>query len=137
MLIDGKNVSVALRTVGIIATDMAATLRFYRMLGLAIPAAADSEPNVDFTTPEGLVLGFLSEALARTADPTFVTPVGQAMNLQFECGSPAEVDALHKQLTDAGYTSHADPWNAFWGQRFARVVDPDGRIVNFYATLDA
>lgn len=57
------------------------------------------------------------------------------MNLQFVCETPGEVDAMHASLVASGYASHTAPWDAFWGQRFARVTDPDGRVVNFYAAL--
>ena len=57
------------------------------------------------------------------------------MNLQFEVTKPEEVDHIYQNLLDAGYQSYAAPWDAFWGQRFARVQDPDGRIVNIYANL--
>lgn len=124
-----------LKTIGLIVRDMAATLAFYRTLGLDIPAGVEQEPNVDFEAPNGIVFGFLSEALARQADPGFVTPVGQTMNLQFLCESPAEVDATYHRLLEAGYASYSEPWDAFWGQRFARITDPDRRIVNIYAHL--
>ena len=127
--------SVRLKTVGVVVKDMAATLEFYRVLGLEIPAEQDDEENAEVELGEGLVLGFLTEARARQGDPGFMTPVGQNMNLQFECDAAAEVDERYGKLTVAGYTSYAEPWNAFWGQRFARVVDPDGRVVNLYAGL--
>lgn len=49
--------------------------------------------------------------------------------------SVAEVDVVFNRLMDAGYESYAEPWDAFQGQRFGRVKDPDGRIVNIYAHL--
>ena len=127
--------ALSLQTIGIIVADMGKTLQFYRILGLPIPEGLDAEFNVDYETPAGLTLGFLTEAAARQADPTFVTPVGQSMNLQFMADSPAAVDEVYHNLTAAGYESHAQPWDAYWGQRFARVKDPDGRIVNLYAHL--
>jgi len=57
------------------------------------------------------------------------------MNLQFEVTKPEEVDHIYQNLLDAGYQSCAAIWDTFWGQRFARVQDPDGRIVNIYANL--
>ena len=125
--------TISLGTVGVIVKDMQRTLAFYRLLGLEIEAVSEDEPNADIELPGGLTIGFLTEAMARQADPTFVTPVGAALNLQFLCGSPAEVDATYKKLIGGGHQSHAEPWDAPWGQRFARVFDPDGRIVNLYA----
>ena len=127
--------SIQLETIGIVVGDMGKTLAFYRTLGLPIPDGLEGEDNVDFATPNGIVFGFLTEALAKQADPKFQTPHGQSMNLQFLCTSPAEVDETYAKLIAAGYPSHVEPWDAFWGQRFARVKDPDNRIVNLYAHL--
>jgi catechol 2,3-dioxygenase-like lactoylglutathione lyase family enzyme len=127
---------IKLQTIGIIVTDMGKTLNFYRTLGLPVPEGLDKEFNVDYETPGGIVLGFLLEAAARQADPNFKTPiVGQSMNLQFMVDSVTEVDTVYNRLVEAGYESYAEPWDAFWGQRFGRVKDPDGRIVNIYAHI--
>lgn len=125
--------AIQLDTVGIVVRDMNASLAFYRTLGLAIPSGTEAEDNVEVGLPSGLTLGFLTEATARQADLSFQEPVGQRMNLQFKCSSPAEVDATHASLIAAGYPSHTDPWDAYWGQRFARVSDPDGNIINLFA----
>ena len=127
--------SIKLQTIGIIAKDMSRTLHFYRTLGLPIPEGQDDETNLDYEASNGISLGFLSEAMASQADPQYKTPVGQSMNLQFLADSPAEVDAIYAKLLAAGYSGYAAPWDAFWGQRFARVSDPDGRVVNIYAHL--
>jgi catechol 2,3-dioxygenase-like lactoylglutathione lyase family enzyme len=127
--------SPKLQTIGIIVKNMKGTLDFYRTLGLPIAADAYDDTNLDVDLPNGVTLGFLTEAVARQADPTFKTPVGSALNLQFKVDSANEVNSTYARLTAAGYASHAAPWDAPWGQRFARVVDPDGRIVNIYAHL--
>lgn len=128
--------AIQLQTIGIVAKDMKATLDFYRILGLPIPESVEDEPNVDYQAPNGITLGFLSEDVAKAADPNYKDPSGQTMNLQFLVDSPAEVDVVYQRLTEAGYASYAQPWDAFWGQRFARVADPDGRVVNIYAYLN-
>jgi uncharacterized glyoxalase superfamily protein PhnB len=127
--------AIQLHTIGIIVNDMGKALAFYRHLGLPIPANLDGESNAECKISEGVTLGFLTEEAAQQADPKWQKLSGQTMNLQFECGSPAEVDSAYKKLTAAGYTSYAEPWDAFWGQRFARVKDPDSNIVNFFALL--
>lgn len=40
---------------------------------------------------------------------------------------------MYAELTDAGYTGHLKPWDAFWGQRYAVVLDPDGCEVSLFA----
>jgi catechol 2,3-dioxygenase-like lactoylglutathione lyase family enzyme len=127
--------AIQLNTIGIVVSNMGASLAFYRHLGLPVPDGHDAEDNVEVELPSGITLGFLSEAVARQADPTFIEPVGQRMNLQFACESATEVDATHAKLVAAGYVSHTDPWDAYWGQRFARIKDTDGNIVNLFAGL--
>jgi uncharacterized glyoxalase superfamily protein PhnB len=62
-------------------------------------------------------------------------PTGHRMGLAFICESPAEVDAHYEQVTQAGYKGQKPPWNAFWGQRYAVVVDPDGNLIDLFAAL--
>ena len=61
--------------------------------------------------------------------------MGQAMGLAFKCGSPAEVDEVYARITAAGYKGRKAPWDAFWGQRYAVVEDPDGNGVDLFAPL--
>ncbi|MDQ6694595.1 MAG: glyoxalase, partial [Chloroflexota bacterium] len=73
--------------------------------------------------------------MVKSIDPEWVEPVGQRIALAFKCSSPAEVDSLYSNVTHAGHSGHKEPWNAFWGQRYAVVVDPDGNMVDLFATL--
>ena len=41
------------------------------------------------------------------------------------------------ELVAAGYHGHLEPWDAFWGQRYATVLDPDGNSVDLFAPLPA
>ncbi|WP_223848764.1 VOC family protein [Microbacterium hominis] len=51
--------------------------------------------------------------------------------------SPAEVDAVYAALVAAGHDGHVAPFDAFWGQRYATVLDPDGNAVDLFAPLPA
>ncbi|MCA0045296.1 VOC family protein [Celeribacter litoreus] len=51
------------------------------------------------------------------------------------CDSPAEVDRYTALLVEAGGTVVTAPWDAFWGQRYATVADPDGYRVDLFAPL--
>lgn len=124
-----------LHTVGVVVQDMTKALAFYRTLGLAIPEGEEHSPHVEFTAPNGYAIGFVSEAMVRQSDPKWTDGFGNRINLQFAFGAPDEVDAAYKRLTDAGYASYQEPWDAFWGQRFARVIDPDSNVVNLFADL--
>jgi catechol 2,3-dioxygenase-like lactoylglutathione lyase family enzyme len=120
--------------VGLVPSDMAKTLAFYRRLGLDIPAAADTEPHVEVVLPGGLKLAFDTEATIRSFHPDWTPPTGGGrVGLAFAAPDPAGVDALHAELVAAGYRSELAPFDAFWGQRYATVLDPDGVGVDLFA----
>ena len=123
-----------LALVGIVVSDMAASLAFYRRLGLALPEDADSEPHVEVEVG-GVRFAFDTEEVVRSFDPAWTPPSrgGHRTALAFECAGPAEVDAAYAELTGAGYAGHLEPWDAPWGQRYAVVRDPDGNPVDLFA----
>jgi len=115
---------------------MAVSLAFYRRLGLQIPEAADSEGHVEATLPGGLRVGWDTYEVMRSFDPSWSPPEGRSrIALAFLVDSPAEVDELYGELTSAGYDGHLEPWDAFWGQRYAILRDPDGSDVALFAPL--
>ena len=129
--------TVKLHTVGMVVKDMARTLDFYRALGLGIPAGEEHAPHVEFENANGYVIGFDTEDAVRQNDPKWTgAEGGQRVNLQFECGSPAEVDETYARLIATGAGEYMAPWDAFWGQRFGRVTDPDGNVVSLFAPLE-
>jgi catechol 2,3-dioxygenase-like lactoylglutathione lyase family enzyme len=122
--------------IGLVVEDMAASLAFYRRLGLPIPAGGDGEPHVEATLPNGLRFGWDTVATVRSFAPEWTKPQGgNSVGICFLCDSPAEVDKVHADLVAAGYRSHKDPWDAFWGQRYASITDPDDNVVDLFAPL--
>ena len=120
----------------LVVSDMAATLAFYRRLGVAIARDVDGEPHVDVDLGGGLRLAFDTETTIRSFDPEWSMPTGgHRIALAFACDSPAEVDVAYAELTGAGYEGHLPPWDAFWGMRYAVVHDPDGNPVDLFAVL--
>jgi catechol 2,3-dioxygenase-like lactoylglutathione lyase family enzyme len=121
--------------VGMIVKDMAESLRFYRLLGLDIPVGVETEGHVEVFTPGGLRVAWDTVEVIHSFDPEWEEPSGQRMGLAFKCESPAEVDALYREVVGSGYGGFKEPWDAFWGQRYAQVVDPDGNKVDLFAAL--
>ncbi len=122
--------------IGIVVSDMARALNFYRMLGLEFPDGAQSEAHVEVVLTGGLRLMFDTEDLVRSFDKSFKPPEsGGRIGFAFACESSAAVDAMHGEIVAAGHASHLAPFDAFWGQRYATVVDPDGNLVDLFAVL--
>jgi catechol 2,3-dioxygenase-like lactoylglutathione lyase family enzyme len=119
----------------IVVADMATSLAFYRRLGLEIAPEADAEPHVDVDLG-GLHLAFDTRETILSFDPGWEPPSGgHRMALAFACDSTTEVDAAYAELTGAGATGALEPWDAFWGMRYAVVHDPDGNPVDLFAPL--
>ncbi|NGO71436.1 glyoxalase [Streptomyces sp. SB3404] len=120
-----------------VTSDMAASLAFYRRLGLDIPADADGEPHVEAQLPGGLRIAWDSEATVRSFAPEWEPgPRGAGrIGLAFLCDGPADVDKVYAALTGAGYEGRTAPWDAAWGQRYAVLGDPDGNGVDLFAPL--
>ncbi|TXS57434.1 VOC family protein [Streptomyces sp. t39] len=123
-----------LDAIGLIVSDMAASLAFYRRLGLEIPAGADTAPHAEATLPGGTRVLWDTEETIRSFDPGWSRPeAGERLGLAFRCDGPAEVDSLYAELLAAGHRGHLKPWDAVWGQRYAVVLDPDGMGVSLFA----
>jgi catechol 2,3-dioxygenase-like lactoylglutathione lyase family enzyme len=121
--------------IGIVATDLPASLAFYRELGFTIPPEADSAPHVDVDLPGGLRLMLDPQTTVAAFDPEVANAGSGRVALAFACDSPAEVDATYDRMTKAGHTGHLAPWDAVWGQRYAVLHDPDGNGVELFAAL--
>jgi catechol 2,3-dioxygenase-like lactoylglutathione lyase family enzyme len=121
-----------LDVIGLAVKDMAASLAFYRRLGLDIP---DGEDHVEATLPGGLRVAWDTHEVMKSFDPDWQHGEGAPISLAFLVDSPAEVDSLYAELTGDGYEGHLAPWDAFWGQRYAILRDPDGNDVALFAPL--
>jgi uncharacterized glyoxalase superfamily protein PhnB len=120
---------------GIIVDDMVRALAFYRELGIDLPPEADAQPHADARLPGGLRLLFDTADTIRSFDPGWQPPPTRLhrVELAFRLDTPAEVDSLYGRLTSLGYDGRNEPWDAFWGQRYAVVLDPDGNFVGLFS----
>jgi catechol 2,3-dioxygenase-like lactoylglutathione lyase family enzyme len=121
----------------LVVRDMDATVAFYRRLGVEVPDVEDGEWAPHHRTarmPSGIAIDFDSEAFARVWDPGFEGGMGV---LGFRLPSREAVDEAHADLVAAGYRSQREPWDAFWGARYAVVEDPDGNAVGLMSPVDA
>jgi catechol 2,3-dioxygenase-like lactoylglutathione lyase family enzyme len=123
-----------LNAIGIVTSDMARSIRFYRLLGLDVPETPD-EGHVDTFLPNGVRFMLDSEDTVRSFRPEWTRETGNQLGLAFECESASEVDDVYARMIDAGFDGDKEPWDAFWGQRYAQLRDPDGVGIDLYAAL--
>ena len=121
--------------IGIIVEDMAASLAFYRLLGVDLVDGAETESHVEASMRGGIRIMWDTIELVRSFSTWEPPAGGHQIGLAFLCDHPGEVDELHQTLVTAGHRSHHAPFDAFWGQRYATVLDPDGNPVDLFAPL--
>ena len=122
-----------LNAIGIVSSNLRASIAFYRLLGVDFPE--DGEGHIEATLPSGVRLMLDGEDVVKSFRPDWRRETGNQLALAFECASPAEVDELYEQVTAAGFVGEKEPWDAFWGQRYAQLSDPDGVPVDLFAAL--
>jgi catechol 2,3-dioxygenase-like lactoylglutathione lyase family enzyme len=123
-----------LNAIGIVSSDMAQSIRFYRLLGVEIPDTP-GEGHVEAFLPNGVRFMLDTEETITSFRPEWTRATGNQMSIAFECASPAEVDEVYARAVAAGFHGDLEPWDAFWGQRYAQLLDPDGVGVDLYAAL--
>jgi catechol 2,3-dioxygenase-like lactoylglutathione lyase family enzyme len=124
-----------LNAVGIVVRDMAESIRFYRLLGVEVAQTPD-EAHIDTFMPNGVRFMLDTEEVVRSFRPDWTRETGNQLGLAFECASAAEVDEIYARATGAGFEGEKEPWDAFWGQRYAQLRDPNGVPVDLYASLE-
>ncbi len=122
-----------LNAVGIVSADTARSIAFYRLLGVDFPE--DGEGHIEATLPSGVRFMLDTEEVVLSFRPDWTREIGNQLSLAFECASPAEVDALYARVAAAGFQAEKEPWDAFWGQRYAQLRDPDGVPIDLFAAL--
>jgi len=127
-----------LDVVEVIVSDMDRSIAFYRRLGVKFPEPADPEGHghVEATLDGGIRFAMDTEETIRSFDPEWTPPSsGHRIALAFLLASPSAVDQKFADLVKAGAHPHKEPWDAFWGQRYAQIHDPDGNVVDLFAPL--
>jgi uncharacterized glyoxalase superfamily protein PhnB len=122
--------------IGIVVSEIAAAIAFYELLGLDFGNEVEGQDHVEATTASGTRIMFDSTAVMESFDPTWSSPSGRGrIGLAFACADPGDVDATYAAVMAAGHRSHLEPFDAFWGQRYASVIDPDDNVVDLFAPL--
>jgi catechol 2,3-dioxygenase-like lactoylglutathione lyase family enzyme len=126
--------------INLVVHDMAASLAFYRRLGLEIPDGAVWQANghAHHAKADGagaVDLEFDSRRLAHAYNAGFAAERGRVV-IGVELETREAVDALWSELLEEGVQGLQPPYDAFWGARYAIVEDPDGNPVSLSSPVD-
>jgi len=119
--------------INLVTLDVPAAVEFYRLLGVDVPDAPDDgwdahhrsstssggEPALDLDIDSVQFAAYWGSEELRPG------PV-----LAFRFASREAVDETYERLTGAGHTGVRAPYDAFFGVRFAIVLDPGGTPVS-------
>ena len=122
-----------LDAIGIVSKDIKETLAFYAMFDLKFES--QSEEHYEARTSSGLRLMVDSEELIKKINSAWSKALNRQISLCFRLDRSQDVNNLYKNIIDTGYDSIKEPWDAFWGQRYCSVADPDGNQIDIFADL--
>lgn len=127
---------IYLDQINIVVRDMEAMAEFYQRLGLSVSdgGAPEWQAHHRNARTEGADVDFDSQAFASKWNRGW--PGGAGIVLGFRVENRGEVDRLYQKLTAAGHAAQQEPYDAFWGARFAAVADPDGNTVGIMSPSD-
>ncbi len=130
---------IALTQLNLISSDVAASVAFYRRLGLGVREGPPEwrAHHVALELPGGgLEIEIDSVAFARRWDQGWRGAPGGGVVIGFGVAARDEVDRLCAELAGAGHRVQQPPYDAFWGARYAVVEDPDGNPVGLMSAID-
>jgi len=130
---------LTLDQINLVCGDLDASIAFYRRLGVEISedrvwrtstgghhaSAAEQagDQGIDFDLDSAVFAQCWNTGWAGRTDLRGRVVVG------FGVPTRADVDAVFRDMTGAGYRGLQEPHDAFWGARYAILEDPDGIAV--------
>jgi catechol 2,3-dioxygenase-like lactoylglutathione lyase family enzyme len=133
---------IAFAGLNLVCRDLEATRSFYRLLGVPLTddkvwRTASGPHHTERVALAGTCSVELDSRDLAGAYNSGYHPeaVAQAV-IGFRLPTREAVDELHQRLVAAGHTSSQQPYDTFWGARYAIVADPDGRHVGLMSPSD-
>ncbi len=128
-------------SINLVVTDMDASRAFYTRLGLEFGNAHEPVWNQHHITAEkagaqGAELHFDLDSASFATKWNRGWPGGPGVVMGFHVETRQAVDDLVDELTAAGTEVQQEPYDAFWGARYAVVSDPDGNAVGIMSPAE-
>jgi catechol 2,3-dioxygenase-like lactoylglutathione lyase family enzyme len=138
---------VVLDQLNLVCGDPAASIAFYRRLGVDIPESAiwrtptgiHHVGATDKSGDQAIHLDLDSTVFAQAWNAGWVDrdDLRGRVVVGFRVPTRAAVDDVYGDMTGAGYRGLQAPCDAFWGARYAIIEDPDGIAVGVMSPISA
>ncbi|WKZ29997.1 MAG: VOC family protein [Candidatus Dojkabacteria bacterium] len=120
--------------VGVASSNLKETVRFYTLLGFTFESFAEDEQHLEPQHKNGARLMIDSKKLITEIlgeEPR----ASNHSSFAIKYDSPEEVNKAAEAIAQAGFKIAKEPWDAFWGQRYCIVEDPDGYKIDLFCNL--
>ena len=123
-----------LAQVNLIVTDLVRAKEFWALLGWQSTPRHPKAAVISF--PNGMNLVLHEPDFARLWDPAYAGPTAGSTVVDLNLASREAVDVTHAAIVAAGYPSSVEPWDTFFGARYAIVCDSDGHRIGLKSPQD-
>lgn len=120
--------------VNLIVTDLARAKQIWGLLGWSSVPRHTNAAVITF--PSGITLVLHEPTFARRWDPAFTGPAAGSTVIDVNLPTRHAVDEAHARAVAAGFTSSVDPWDTFFGARYAIIGDHDGHRIGLKSPQD-
>lgn len=125
-----------LAQVNLIVTDLERAKEFWAVLGFPwTPRGHPKAAVIAFASGMNLVVH--EPEFARIWDPSYSGPQAGSTVVDINVAARTDVDDLHDRVVAAGFSSSVEPWDTFFGSRYAIVCDADGHRVGLKSPQDS
>lgn len=124
-----------INAVGVTTSNFLKTIQFYEILGFKFPDRKKDEGHLESIPVDGSAkLMIDTQAIVKNILGENPKP-GNHSVFAIEYKSPLEIDEVVNNLHSLDFKIVKEPCDAFWGQRYSVVEDPDGYKVDLYCPL--
>eukprot|EP00127_Corallochytrium_limacisporum_P005005 Clim_evm1s197 gene=Clim_evmTU1s197 len=117
-----KSLITGLSAVTMATTDMPRSVRFYESLGFKIKLGGPNSPFTSYWAGDSTYLNIANQKDKPNWTGRIIIYV-------------ADVDQIYQQCLDSGLKPEFAPSDAFWGERYFHIHDPDGNELSFAKPL--
>jgi predicted lactoylglutathione lyase len=123
-----------LNQVNLIVTDLERAKEFWAVLGWQSTPRHPKAALISF--PNGMDLVLHEPEFAKRWDPGFSGASAGSMVIDVNLPGREAVDDTYTRVLAAGYRSSVEPWDTFFGARYAIVCDQDGHRIGLKSPQD-
>jgi predicted lactoylglutathione lyase len=130
---------IHLDQLNLVVSDVEASRSFYAHLGIDFGDERDpvwADHHVSASHGDILPFDLDLDSTSFSGQWNAGWPGGPGVVLGFKVDSRQEVDDLVAELVREGVAVQQEPYDAFWGGRYAVVADPDGNGVGIMSPID-